>query len=85
VSLAKTGDPDLILMDLSLPEMDGFEATAAIRAHPPTAHVPIIAVTANAFSEDVGRAMRAGCDSYETKPVVYPRLMRKIRTMLGER
>ena len=85
VALAKSGNPDLILMDLSLPEMNGWDATAAIRVHPPTAHVPIIAVTAHAFSEDVTRAMKAGCDSYETKPVVYPRLMRKIRTMLGEK
>ena len=84
VEMAKTQSPDLILMDLSLPVMNGWDATAAIRAHPPTANVPIIAVTAHAFSEDVTRAMRAGCDSYETKPVVYPRLMRKIRTMLGE-
>jgi two-component system, cell cycle response regulator DivK len=85
VALAKSGDPDLILMDLSLPEMNGWEATAAIRAHPGTASVPIIAVTAHAFAEDVSRAMEAGCDSYETKPLVYPRLMRKIRTMLGEK
>ena len=84
VALASSGEPDLILMDLSLPEMNGWDATAAIRANPATAHVPIIAVTAHAFSEDVNRAMKAGCDSYETKPVVYPRLMRKIRTMLGE-
>ena len=85
VALAMAQAPDLILMDLSLPEMSGWDATAAIRANEPTAHVPIIAVTAHAFSEDVARAMQAGCDSYETKPVVYPRLMRKIRTMLGEK
>jgi CheY-like chemotaxis protein len=84
VAMAHSESPDLILMDLSLPVMNGWDATAAIRAHPPTSHVPIIAVTAHAFSEDVVKAMQAGCDSYETKPVVYPRLMRKIRTMLGE-
>jgi two-component system, cell cycle response regulator DivK len=84
VTLAKTQQPDLILMDLGLPEMNGWEATAAIRAHAPTAHVPIIAVTAHALAEDVSRAMEAGCDSFVTKPVVYPRLMRKIRGMLGE-
>lgn len=84
VRMAKTQNPDLILMDLSLPEMNGWDATAVIRAHPPTAHVPIIAVSAHAFSEDVVKAMQAGCDSYETKPVVYPRLMRKIRALLGE-
>jgi len=85
VALAKAEAPDLILMELSLPEMNGWDATAAIRANEPTAHVPIIAVTAHALSEDVARAMQAGCDSYETKPVVYPRLMRKIRAMLGEK
>src|SRR4051812_3371660 len=69
VALANSGQPDLILMDLSLPEMNGWDATAAIRANPSTANVPIIAVTAHAFSEDVNRAMKAGCDSYETKPV----------------
>jgi two-component system cell cycle response regulator DivK len=84
VNMAKRQRPDLILMDLSMPEMNGWEATAAIRAHGPIAHVPIIAVTAHASPEDVSRAMEAGCDSFETKPVVYPRLMRKIRGMLGE-
>jgi CheY-like chemotaxis protein len=71
-------------MDLSLPVMNGFEATEAIRANPGTAAVPIIVVTAHAFSDDVRKAMLAGCDSYEMKPVVYPRLMRKIRQMLRE-
>jgi len=75
----------LILMDLSLPTMSGFEATEKIRANAATSRVPIIAVTAHAFSEDVVKAMKAGCDSYETKPVVYPRLMRKIRAMLDEK
>jgi two-component system, cell cycle response regulator DivK len=84
VTIAKTQLPDLILMDLNMPEMTGWEATAAIRAHAPIAHVPIIAVTANAHSEVVSRAMQAGFDSFVTKPVVYPRLMRKIRGMLGE-
>jgi two-component system cell cycle response regulator DivK len=84
VTIAKTQLPDLILMDLSMPEMNGWEATAAIRAHAPIAHVPIIAVTAHALADDVSRAMQAGCDSFVTKPVVYPRLMRKIRGMLGE-
>jgi CheY-like chemotaxis protein len=84
VTIAKTLRPDLILMDLSMPEMTGWEAAAAIRSNTPTAHVPIIAVTAHAFAEDVSRAMQAGCDSFVTKPVVYPRLMRKIRSMLGE-
>ena len=84
VSLASAMRPDLILMDLSLPGMNGFDATAAIRANPAISTTPIIVVTAHAFSDDVRKAMEAGCDSYETKPVAYPRLMRKIRQLLRE-
>ena len=70
--------PDLILMDLGLPGLDGWEAAGRIKAAPETAHIPIIALTAHMFSEDVSKAIRAGIDAYETKPVVYQRLMRKI-------
>jgi two-component system, cell cycle response regulator DivK len=75
--------PDLILMDLSLPEMDGWEATRRIKANPATAHIPIIAQTAHALSTDANKALQAGCDDYEVKPLDYPGLMDKIRTVLS--
>ncbi len=83
VALAQGQLPDLILMDLSLPELDGWEATRQIRANPLTAAIPIIAVTAHAFAEDVQDALRAGCNQYETKPLVFSRLIKKIRTLLN--
>jgi two-component system cell cycle response regulator DivK len=83
VALAHGELPDLILMDLSLPELDGWEATRQIRANPLTAKIPIIALTSNAFAEDVSRALGAGCNQYETKPLVYRRLMKKIRTLIN--
>ena len=70
--------PDLILMDLNLPGMDGWEATGLIKSKPETAHVPIIALTAHKLSGDIDKALGAGIDAYETKPVVYQRLMKKI-------
>jgi len=75
--------PDLILMDLSLPELDGWEATRQIRANPVTATIPIIALTAHAFAEEVQEALEAGCNRYETKPLVYRRLMKKVRDLLN--
>jgi two-component system cell cycle response regulator DivK len=75
VETAVTERPDLILMDLSLPFMDGWEAARRIKQNPGTAHIPIVALTAHALAEDVTKAMQAGCDHYETKPVMYPRLM----------
>jgi two-component system cell cycle response regulator DivK len=83
VALALGKLPDLILMDLSLPELDGWEATRQIRANPATASVPIIALTAHAFAEDVINALKAGCNHYETKPLVYARLIKKIRALLN--
>jgi two-component system, cell cycle response regulator DivK len=74
--------PDLILMDLSLPELDGWEATRQIRANPVTATIPIIALTAHAFAEEVQQALEAGCNRYETKPLVYRRLLKKVRDLL---
>jgi len=74
--------PDLILMDLGLPGMDGWEAAKLIKSSPKTSHIPIIALTAHAVSEDVHRAKDAGCDAYETKPVVYRRLMKKIESLV---
>jgi two-component system cell cycle response regulator DivK len=83
VALALGKLPDLILMDLSLPELDGWEATRQIRANPVTATIPIIALTAHAFAEDVINALQAGCNQYETKPLVYGRLIKKIRALLN--
>ncbi|SRR5260221_8688029 len=82
VALAKSEVPDLILMDLNLPQLDGWEASRRIKSDPGTAHIPIIVLTAHALRSDVTKALEAGCDDYETKPLIYPRLMRKIRTFV---
>ncbi len=83
VALALTEKPDLILMDISLPELDGWEATRQIRANPVTAAIPIIALTAHAFAEEVQRALQAGCNHYETKPLVYRRVIKKVKDLLN--
>jgi two-component system cell cycle response regulator DivK len=83
VARALADVPDLILMDLSLPELDGWEATRQIRANPVTATIPIIALTAHAFAEEVQQALEAGCNRYETKPLVYRRLIKKVRDLLN--
>jgi len=70
--------PDLILMDMSLPIMDGWEATQSIKNNPKTKSIPIIALTAHAMSSDREKAMEAGCDDYDTKPVDFQRLLTKI-------
>lgn len=75
--------PDLVLMDISLPVMDGFEATKRLKAADETKHIPIIALTAHAMSGDREKAMEAGCDDYDTKPVELPRLLSKIQSLLG--
>ena len=75
--------PDLILMDMSLPVMDGLEATRQVKAAPETSSIPIIALTANALVEDREKALAAGCDDFDTKPVELPRLLEKIRNKLG--
>jgi CheY-like chemotaxis protein len=75
--------PDLILMDMSLPVMDGLEATRQVKAAPETRSIPIIALTANALVEDREKALAAGCDDFDTKPVELPRLLEKIRNKLG--
>src|SRR4029450_5677259 len=77
VRMANSEKPDLILMDMSLPKMDGWEATRLIRAPPPT--LPIIALTAHAMAGDEDRAQQAGCNDYDTKPVELPRLLEKIQ------
>jgi len=82
VQLAGSEQPDLILMDLSLPVLDGWEATRRIKAAPPTGHIPIIALTANAMAGDREKALVAGCDDFDTKPIDLPRLLDKMRALL---
>ena len=83
VALAGEKQPDLILMDMSLPVLDGWEATRALKADEATARIPVIALTAHAMSEDRDRALSAGCDDYDTKPVELPRLLEKIEALLS--
>ena len=83
VSKAKSELPDLILMDMSLPEMDGWQATKEIKKDPSIKAIPVIALTAHAMSGDKERAMEAGCDDYETKPIEFDRLLGKIRLRTG--
>jgi two-component system cell cycle response regulator DivK len=80
LAMATSESPDVILMDMSLPVMDGWEATRRVKADPTTKSIPVIALTANALVEDRERAMAAGCDDFDTKPVELPRLLEKIRT-----
>ena len=75
--------PELILMDLSLPVMDGWEATRRLKADPATASIPVIALTAHAMSGDREKAVEAGCDDYDTKPVNLKRLLEKMEALLG--
>jgi two-component system cell cycle response regulator DivK len=81
VAMATSEQPDLILMDLTLPDIDGEEATRRIRSDPATQRIPIIALTANAMSSDREKAIAAGCDDFDTKPVDMPRLLAKIAAL----
>ena len=83
VRLARDARPDLILMDMSLPVLDGWEATRRIKANDATRNIPIIALTAHAMQGDEQRAKEAGCDDYDTKPVELPRLLGKIEALLN--
>ncbi len=84
VAQAATQKPDLILMDMSLPVLDGWEATRRIKAETATRDIPVIALTAHAMSDDRDRAFAAGCDDYDTKPVELSRLLEKIETLLAK-
>jgi two-component system, cell cycle response regulator DivK len=80
---AEAERPDLILMDMSLPVMDGWEATRRLKAESATQTIPVIGLTAHAMTGDRDKAMAAGCDDYDTKPVELPRLLEKIEALLG--
>lgn len=83
VEIARTAQPDLILMDMSLPVVDGWEATRRIKASPETRNIPVIALTAHAMAGDRERALEAGCDDYDTKPVEFSGLLEKIEALLA--
>ncbi len=84
LALAASEAPDLILMDMSLPILDGWEATRRLKADAATQHIPVIALTAHAMSSDRDKALEAGCDDYDTKPIELPRLLGKMEALLGE-
>lgn len=84
VAMAASEAPDLIVMDLSLPVLDGWEATRRLKGAPDTRPIPIIALSAHAMEGDRAKALAAGCDDYDTKPVDFPRLLEKIRALLAK-
>src|SRR5262245_44597348 len=85
VKVASAETPDLILMDMSLPVLDGWEATRQLKDEPVTRVIPVIALTSHAMAGDRERAMEAGCDDYDTKPIEFPRLLTKIESLLKKK
>jgi CheY-like chemotaxis protein len=85
VSMATAEIPDLVLMDMSLPVMDGWEATRTLKANPDTAGIPVIGLTAHAMAGDREKCLAAGCDDYDTKPIELPRLLEKMQAKLGDK
>ena len=83
VALARQEQPDLILMDMTLPVLDGWEATRQVKSDPTTRAIPVIALTAHAMTADREQALAAGCDDFDTKPIELPRLIGKIDAVLG--
>lgn len=82
IDLATAENPDLILMDMSLPVLDGWDATRQLKANPATAKIPVIALTAHAMQTDKERALAAGCDDFDTKPIELPRLLEKMKALI---
>jgi two-component system cell cycle response regulator DivK len=83
-AMAAVERPDLILMDLGLPGLDGWEATRRLKSAPETKHIPVIAVSAHAMAGDREKALEAGCDDYDTKPIDFTRLRVKIQSLVSE-
>ncbi len=83
VAMARSGSPDIVLMDMSLPIMDGWTATRTLKGDEATAGIPVIALTAHAMAGDQEKAMAAGCDDFDTKPVELSRLLGKIEALVG--
>ena len=84
IRMAQSEAPDLILMEMGLPVLDGWEATLLLKAAPRTRSIPIIGVSGHASSDDRAKAIAVGCDEYEGEPIDFPQLLRKIRALLGE-